>query len=373
MDGQEIYFEGPFGRDDIHFYTHYIQTNPASETVLSNTSLQTVTNGTVRPGILGLGPSSTIISGLFDNNLIAGRTYSLYVGSGMDRAGGVINGSLTLGGYDTGRFEGPLYSFPVKPDDMNPFAVQVSDILINDVSDVSGAVSLFERAESEEKQDIKPFEAKITSDQYPMSFPYEITKAYKSILSAETSEYSDRSLRLRKSFKGSMSIKLSSGFIVTLPNDVMVNETQISPVAERDQNSTQPFHLSLAWLSQVYLMVDLDASRFFLAQAITENKFVTPETFCSGETPEVYQLKKGDDFASTGMVGAVIGGVVGGLGFVVLVVCLLLFGIRFRKNKKMKQLEQAQLRAHASASSDGDTASLASQSVSTLVFADGKR
>ena len=341
--------------------------------MLPDTSLQTVSNGTLRPGIVGLGLSSTILRGLSDSNKIAGRTYSLYVGSGMDRAGGKINGSLTLGGYDTGRFNGSVYDFPINTGDAEPLAVQISDIVINDASDPSNAISLLKNDGSQDSEKFKPFEAIITTDQYPMSFPYEITQAYKSLLSAERSEYADGSLRLQKQFRGSMSIKLSGGFTVTIPSDVMSNETQISPVAERDLNSTQPFYLSLAWLSQVYLMVDIEASRFYLAQAIVENKFITLETFCPGETPQLYELKKGDDFASTGMVGAVIGGVLGGLGFIVLMAFLIIFGIRRKNNKKMQQLEQADGRAPSFTNSDTDTTSLESQGVTSLVFADVKR
>lgn len=349
---------GPFGRDDIHFYTHFFQTDPASEIVLSNNPLQIASNATVRPGIVGLGSSSTILHGLADTGRVAGRTYSIYVGSGMNRAGGVINGSLTLGGYDTGRFTGSIYSFPMKEGEPNPLTVQVSDVVINEESGSSEAVSLLKNGGPHNNETIEPFEAEITTDRYPMVLPYKVTQAFKALLFAEKSEMPDGSLRLRKNFGGSMSIKLSGGFTITIPNNVMFNETQITPMAEREQDSTEPFFLSLAWLSQVYLMVDIETSKFFLAQAVAENEFVTPETFCPGETPKSNELKKSDDFTSKGMVGAVIGGVIGGLGAISLIAFLSIVGIRRRNQKRMRCVEYVHSRHQFSAEVDNEKVSL---------------
>ena len=372
LDTEENEIIGPFGRDYIHFYTHFFQTDPASETVLSDNALQIASNATVRPGIVGLGSSSTILQGLVDSARIAGRTYSIYVGSGMDRAGGVVNGSLTLGGYDTGRFTGSIYEFAMKESGSNPLAVEVSDIVINEESDSSKAISLFKDGRSQDNETIKPFEAKITIDTYPMSFPYRVTQAFKALLSAEKSALSDGSLRLQKYFGGSMTIKLSGGFTITIPNNVMFNETQISPVTEREQNSTEPFLLSLAWLSQVYLMVDIESSKFFLAQAVAENKFITPETFCPGENPKLRELKKSDDFASTGMVGAVIGGVVGGLALITLVAFLVINGIRQRNQRRMKCVEYAHTQSRFSAEQDSENSSLRSQDIKGPMYAGRK-
>ena len=360
---------GPFGRDDIHLYTHYFQTDPASEIILPDNPFQVASNATIRPGIVGLGSSSTILHGLADRGRIAGRTYSIYVGSGMDRAGGIINGSLTLGGYDTGRFTGSVYSFPMKEGESNPLSVQVSDIVINEESGSSKAISLIKDGGSQDNETIKPFEAKITTDRYPMVFPYKVTQAFKALLSAEKSELSDGSLRLGKYFGGSISIKLSGGLSVTIPNNVMFNETQISPVAEREQNSTEPFLLSLAWLSQVYLMVDIENSKFFLAQAVAENEFVTPEPFCPGERPKLKKLKKGDDFASKGMVGAVIGGVVGGLGIIALMTFLVIVGIRRRNQRRTTFVEHHHARSQFSTELDDEKASLGSQDIKAPTFA----
>ncbi len=341
LDGDSsLGHEGIYGRDALHLYTHYFEINPASENLIPEFLLEVATNGTENPGVAGMGLSSTLLQGLFNRALVAGRTFSLYVGSGMDRAGGVINGSIAFGGYDSGRFIGTVHNYSMDISHPHPLAVQVKDIIISDPAAPTKNVSLFDPSQFPDmKRRPDAFEAKITTDQYPMSFPAELTRNYMSYLGAEESDNADGSLRLTRPFNGTMSVVLSDGFTVTIPSNVMYNVSGISPVAASEEDSDEPFYLSLAWLSQVYLMVDYEAYKFHLAQALAEAPFVTPETFCPKTVPQPYFHKTKNNFEATGMIGAVIGGVFGGLGLIALLVALFVFWRRRRAEKSEEQME----------------------------------
>lgn len=323
-----------YGQDDAHLYTHYFESDGAFQNLVHNFSMQVATNGSEAPGIVGLGLSSTLLQKLYDNGQIAGRTYSLYIGSGMDRAGGVINGSNTFGGYDAGRFTGNVHDYPMKTDNEHPLAVTVADIILNEPNGLIRNLSLFDTAAFPEmKSRPSAFEARITTDQYPMSLPYQLTQNYISRLAAEPSGNPDGSLKLTKPFNGTMTIVLDDGFNVTLSSEVMFNASGISPVAERDQNSTDPFYLSVAWLSQVYLMINYDKYKFHLAQAVPEAKFVMPTTFCPGSTPAAYVLPSKMTMTRAQLVGAILGGVIGGVFIIVMAISGFMWWQRHRMLK----------------------------------------
>ncbi|KAF2140240.1 uncharacterized protein K452DRAFT_230487 [Aplosporella prunicola CBS 121167] len=318
-DTGDFFNESFAGQDELHIFTHFLETNPPSEEILHNFTFEVATKGEPNPGIVGLGPKSTLLQQLYDNNRIAGRTYSIYTASGSERAGGVVNGSLTLGGYDSNRFTGIPYSYRMDTFNASPLSVKVSDIVLEDPSNSHRNISLFSASEFPElKDDFQGFEAEITTDQYPLSLPYEITQNYISALSAVPSDNPDGSLSLSKPYNGSMTIVLSNGFRATLPREVMYNVSGLSPVADRNESSTTPNYLSLAWLSQVYLMLDYDSSVFYLAQVVPLVKYAVPKTFCPGTVPQHYiPPRKG--FAARGLIGAVLGGFIGGIALLCLV------------------------------------------------------
>jgi hypothetical protein len=320
------------GTDTLHIYTHYFEINPPTSTNVSDAPVQFANSGTVSPGVVGLGPSSTIMQRLVDLGLAAARTHGLYIGTGMNRAGGVINGSNTWGGYDSGRFKGPVHTYDMDLSNVDALPVTVSNILLDDPTNPSIHNISLMGSET-------PFIARITTDQYPLSLPYSITQKFVSTLSAAPSNTSDKSLQLTKPFNGTMTIILSDGFNITLPTSTMYNSSSLTPIAAQDdQNSTGPYYLSTAYLSQVYLMLDYESAKFHLAQAILENAYVIPVPFCPGSTPVPYNYgKKISTFLAKGLIGAVLGGVIGGLAMITLLVVLL---VGWRNQKRNQRLEQ---------------------------------
>ncbi|KAI9725017.1 MAG: hypothetical protein M1812_000293 [Candelaria pacifica] len=336
--------EGVYGEDKMHLYTHYFQTDPATEKFIDNFPVRVAQNGSSYPGRIGLGAASTLLGKLQAASLICSRSFSLYVGSGFDRAGGVINGSSVFGGYDAARFTGPVYDYAIDAANVNPFGVRVSDIILSDPADSSRNISLLDKNRfSNIPSAYSGFDAKITTEQYPLSLPYEITQNFMTTLAAQESGNIDGSLRLSKPYGGNMTIVLSNGFAITLPKEVVYNASGLSPVAARKQDSLAPFYLSTAWLSQVYLMVDYDDRQFHLAQAVPEAPFITTRTKCPGQVPVAYEPSKKSEkaFSRVGLIGAVLGGVVGGMALITVVVCGTMFWRRRRCNKAIEEIENA--------------------------------
>src|SRR5262249_1688114 len=134
-----------FAQDTIRLYTHYFETDGASQTLVPDSVIEIAQSGSQKPARVGIGSSSTLMQSLTTQNIIAGKTYSLYIGQGFDRAGGMVNGSNVFGGYDSGRFTGTPHQYPMNNANSHPMSVQIKDITITNSKDNSN-VSLFDPA-----------------------------------------------------------------------------------------------------------------------------------------------------------------------------------------------------------------------------------
>jgi hypothetical protein len=77
-----------------------------------------------------VGSSSTVLRDLVAQDVIAGKTYSLYIGQGFERAGGAVNGSNVFGGYDSGRFTGEPHKYSMNINNPNPMSVRIKRIAL---------------------------------------------------------------------------------------------------------------------------------------------------------------------------------------------------------------------------------------------------
>jgi hypothetical protein len=332
-------FSGFFGLETIRLYTHYFETDAASANLLEKSTIEVATRGSITASRVGVGSSSTVLKDLAARDMIGGKTYSLYIGQGFDRAGGAVNGSNVFGGYDSGRFTGIPNKYPMNIANVNPLSVRIKDIIITESADNSN-VSLFDnKAFTDMKAPGQSFEAQITTDQFPLSLPYQITKNFITRLGAEKDNtWGDNSLKLKNAFNGTMSIVLEDGFTVTFPPEVLMNVSNITPIQDRDEKSTDPFYLGSAFLGQVYLMADFESNNFFLAEAVQKNNMVMPVTFCPRTTPVAYERPAQSNWQKQGLIGAVLGGVIGGLATIAALYCLWVALLR-QKDKRRLQRE----------------------------------
>ncbi|KAI9684202.1 MAG: hypothetical protein M1829_003472 [Trizodia sp. TS-e1964] len=308
---------GVYGMEKAHVYMHQNDADNAVDNTI-DMPIRIATSPTSRPGRLGLGPSSPFLSALVSSRRIASRFFSLYVGNGFDRVRGSTTGSLVLGGYDSSRFTGPVYNHTLRPS--IPPTVHVSDISIAFTSGNQARISLFDTLQFPDFPSAlaSGFDAQITTDDYPFSLPYELTQNFITMLNGVPSPSPDGSLALTTDFEGSMVITLSDGFAITLPNSMVYDSKAISPVAARDRNSTAPFTLGLAYLTQVYLMLDYDAGSMHLAKAAPDAPFISLAGACPATVPSANNHQDGG-LRGAAMVGGVVGAVIGGLALFALV------------------------------------------------------
>ncbi|KAH9876017.1 hypothetical protein IAQ61_003482 [Plenodomus lingam] len=336
---------GFFGQETLRLYTHYFENDPAFQTPVENHTVMVADEGSITPGRVGIGSSSTLLRDLAVKGVIPGKTYSLYIGQGFDRAGGAVNGSNVFGGYDAGRFKGEPRKYPMNLANVNPMSVRIKDIVITGSKD-NANVSLFDHTTFTD-MDSRPenFEAQITTEQFPLSLPYQITKNLIDRLGAEPdNSWGDNSLKLKNAFNGTLSIVLEDGFTVTFPPEVLMNASNITPIQSRDEQSTAPYYLGSAFLGQVYLMADFETNNFFLAPAVQKNNVVMPQTFCPKSTPAEYVRPRQSPWERQGLVGAVLGGVIGGMAMVAAMYCMWITWMRKKDQRKLRrELKRNQL------------------------------
>lgn len=285
-----------------------------------------------------MGPSSTLLQDLASREMIAGKTYSLYIGQGFDRAGGKVNGSNVFGGYDSGRFSGTPHQYPMNMNSVTPMSVRIKDIIVTQTQDGANQ-SLFNAQDFPDmKSTPQTFEAQLSTEQFPLSLPYQITQNFIGAASARKDNYwGDNSLKAASTFNATLSIVLEDGFTVTIPPEVLRNFSDITPIQSRNEDDNSPFVLGSAFLGQVYLMADYDSSTFFLAPAVQNNNMVMPVTFCPKSVPVAYVRPKQDQWVSQGLIGAVIGGVVGGFGCLAVMYCLYVSWLRKSDERRLKR------------------------------------
>ncbi|KAI9662584.1 MAG: hypothetical protein M1821_008751 [Bathelium mastoideum] len=328
-----------YGNDIVHLFTHFYEDMSASATNITDLTFGMATAGNALPGYVGLGPSSTLLQTLVDKALIAGRTLSLYMGDSMPQAGGEVRGASVYGGFDSSRFVGGISKYPIDSTGNYPFAVTVTDVQIHDASGKS--TSLLDKSQFPNLPDgSASFQAEIGTDNYALSLPYEITQNFASVIGASPGP--DSSLMLNKPFVGNMTVTLSDGMTITLPGNITVGSDNITAVASRDENSTLPFYLGVAWLTQVYLMVDYDSSLFYLAQAVPWPPYFTPQTFCPGSTPAPYIAPTTRGREIHGAAGGAVGGVIGGLALLTVALCALR-SFRRRRREQYRRLGDAKM------------------------------
>jgi hypothetical protein len=324
-----------YGEDTMYLYTHYFETDPATPTACNGFPHLLLSNSTSPntsffgpAGVLGLGELSTNLGQLANHNVITSRSFGLYLGAGYDRAGGVVNGSITFGGFDSGRFISPVHNYTIAPSvsspAQSPLQVHVSQITL-DFPELGGSsINLINDT---------GFAAEITTSQYPLSLPQSVTEAFASALQATPANNVDNSLRLTKPFSGNMTITLSDGFQVSFPPEWVSNISGITPIAATGSDT---YTLGAAFLQYVYLAVNYDSAppAFHLAKAVLENAYVMPRPLCPNVAPTAWVPPQLSIFTRAGLVGAAVGGVIGGSAIALLVFLLLRNYLRRREQKK---------------------------------------
>jgi hypothetical protein len=282
------------GTDILHLWSELVPNTNASATNLTSFPLQLLTNYTSPSdpffgpaGLIGLGPSSSLLTTLFKAGKIPSLSYGLFLGSAYPRnnasSGTPLNGSLTLGGYDAARFTGPVHSFPISSN--NPGAslqVPVTSITLTSPSNSTNTTT---------PQNLlpTPFTAHLSTSQYELTFPSSLSPLLATIQNPSSN------LTLTLTLGPNLTITFSPSLLSTQP-------IKYSP--------TGPYILGTSLLSSLYLTVHHDATTpvFFLAPAVSPApSYIAPTTLCGDKTPTPQGTANLSVFVKNGLVGLVVG------------------------------------------------------------------
>ncbi|KIW12204.1 hypothetical protein PV08_09480 [Exophiala spinifera] len=343
--------------DTFNLFTHYFDPSPPNITKISNFPITVLSNYSAKTtpwfgpaGLVGLGPSSTLLRHLYDLKLISSRSFGLYTGAAYAQSNGAMNGSLTLGGCDSGRFGGNVYNFTIvepNPDaDHSPFKVLVTQMMLD-----TGNGSKTELLDG--------FDAYITTSQYPLSLPAGVTKKLADITGASPSNDALDVLRLPSDFDGTLTITLEGGLNLTYNSEWLRNISNNSPISAAplstssgNSTATSPSLLGSAFLSNVYFMANYDSHppTFQLASALPQGLYVQTKTLCPNTVPVAAKATKISSFGRAGLTGAIVASVLGGIGFSF--ACFWCFR-KYMRRRMRKRASEAATAAASNKSLDG--------------------
>ncbi|ETN44541.1 uncharacterized protein HMPREF1541_10211 [Cyphellophora europaea CBS 101466] len=316
---------GGTGSDTLNVYTHYFDPSPPNVTLVEDFPVTQLTDYSSDEspwfgpsGHLGLGPSAPILSRLVALSLITTRSFGLYVGTAYPRPGGAINGSLTLGGYDSGRFTGTSHNFTLDnvfnlEEGETPFRVTIDSLTLQDANNNNATTRLNNDS----------FSAYLTTDQFSMTFPTDMTDAFVSATGAgdpTNNDFSEPTFPLPSNANFSLTITIQNGPTVEIPWYEMRNASNASPISPpRSTNSTSTSNTALLgalFLSHLYLTVNYDATppAFYLAEALPHGPYVMTQPLCADTIPVMAAQVRLSSWRANGVIGAVLGGVIGGIG-----------------------------------------------------------
>ncbi|EXJ60993.1 hypothetical protein A1O7_05146 [Cladophialophora yegresii CBS 114405] len=306
--------------DTFNVFTHYFDPSPATITRIANYPVTMLSNYSSSrtpwfgpAGLMGLGPDSTLLDHLYNNQLISSRSFGLYMGTAYEQSNGALNGSLTLGGYDSGRFEGVVHNYTISQARADaaysPFKVSIQQMTLTDES-------------SGKKTDFltDAFDAHITTSQYQLNLPNNVLQQFSGATGAIPSNDELNVYRLPDDFNSKLTITLDSGLEITYDANWLKNVSNNSPISadaipDSATNGTIGL-LGSAFLSNVYFIANYDSKppTFHLARAMPHAPYVFTETLCPNTVPTAAPQHKISSFAASGMAGAIVGGVIGGIG-----------------------------------------------------------
>ena len=310
--------------------------SPAGKTTVENHAVTVMSSYTsdqdvfFHSGSVGLGTSSTLLTDLVNSGKIGRRVVGLYLGTAYPRAGGVVNGSVVLGGYDAGRLasEPHEYSIVAAPAaDASPFKVRVKQLsLTTRNNDSIGLIT------------DDGFDGYISTSKYAMDLPDTVLQRLSSALLAKSTNDAENVLRLDRPFDGNLTITLEDGYQITYPSEWISNISGRTPFSAPASNSSKandaPLVLGAAFLHHLYMAIDYDANKFALSNAKLANNYAMPTSLCPGTLPLQVGSSEVNKFLRSGMIGVILGAIIGGLG---LLFCIYFFTRKHLQHKAAKQ------------------------------------
>lgn len=283
-------------------------------------------------GSLGLGPSSTLLKQLVDAGKIGQNVVGLYLGTAYPRAGGSQNGSIVLGGYDAGRIDGEAHEYPqvdMPTAHASPFRVHVKQMSL--VTEDGSSIGLVTD---------EGFDGYITTSQYAMELPHPVLSRLNTALGGSPTNDAEDVLQLPGAFDGNLTVTLDDGYEITYPSEWISNASNRTPFSASDlssnstSNETRSLTFGTAFLHHLYMTIDYDASTFSLANAKMYNNYVQPQSLCPNTLPVAAKTPKINGFVQSGLIGAILGGIIGGAGLTFCVIFCVRKRLQHKRSKE---------------------------------------
>lgn len=254
--------------------------------------------------VLGMGSNASIYRALLSTKQIASRSWSMFWGLHGPNKHTQLDGSFVIGGYDNAKVIGQNYTLPLVNDNDcgTRMVVAISDLILNFANGTNASLfngthnvalnacvdpsypvlmtlplPYFKVFQNFTNQPENGFNRTFGVAFYSMIYNDTINKVY--VHWRNTNVF----LLTYHSYNGDLTIKLSSGLSVRIPNDqLIVPERVISQSGEIVANTSSPnlvinvikelntndqLHLGRQFLSAAYVMMNEDTSSFTMWQA----------------------------------------------------------------------------------------------------------
>ncbi|KAL8963674.1 MAG: hypothetical protein Q9193_000094 [Seirophora villosa] len=294
--------------------------------------------------LLGLDINSTFLNALYSAKAIASKTWSLALGWQGADSSHQTDGSLVLGGYDAAQTNGSNTTYPFSQGTpcTGQLVITVSDIVLNLRNGTSAGI-LPPSAGSAIRACVNPHAPWLSlPSEYFLNFLALTGYAGNPPRRSRGLNYYGAIFNADEIYDGDITIKLSSGFEVNIPNhqlvipnyaidtqgsitepDSTVRELLISSLQNATQNHMPMF--GRPFLSSAYLLVDQEQEEFTIWNydpTSTDRKLVPIGADCSGgsdsaassaTTDSVPPQSGASSDSKTMSTGSIAGAVVGSL------------------------------------------------------------
>ena len=301
---------------------------------------------------LALGPDSSFLDKLVSSGTAPSRVFGLFFGSRSELQ--AADGNLTIGGYDSARFKGPWTNFSTGTQEIStpcPLQVRIKDVRLNNSN---GSFSLFSDMDSTIAACVDPLQNAFTFTQAMYDQFSNLTRHPGNTTSPNEPPFTQQTYpAANEPLIGNLTIVLDNGYTTVIPHYelvsqergsdnegkyAVVNASRIMVALDTTPDLGQDVIpvLGGVYLSQNYLLVDYGRQMFSMAPAVigpVPDRAHQLETVCDAAVAPAPSTPASHSKAP---VGAIVGGVIGGLAALAGVVLLSLLLSR-RRSRQPKQ------------------------------------
>ena len=280
-------------------------------------------------------------------NVAPSKAWGLWVG---DRSLSPVDGTLTVGGYDTSRVAGNFTTFPLGDWTLQqpcPLQVTIGAIMYNQPNGTSELLTS------------NTMVACIEPNSDRLTFTPDVVEKFANITGYNPS-FADLTYPTALAPDGNLTITLDNNHTTVIPNSELVAlkrgsdelghyaitnssivETSITYNAQSDPTTIQPI-LGGTYLTFNYLVVDYESGQFQMAPAVQGNQPTNPQAIKTICTPKSAVSTLRSPQKGSTEIGAIVGGTVGGVAALTITGVLVVLYRRHQRQGRRQYQHQHQ-------------------------------